>query len=193
MNSPSLHPTQAFHFWSEALEHTRSRSPATFEQWFSSVQFDGFDGGVLRLCARDEFVRDWVRDHFLPILLNHLRGLTGDGLDVIWNIQPQLVAPICLPPVQSSPRSAMLPNYRPAGALGSSTDSELDSRVVASAHPQAQFSTPRERTTLSRQTFTDPAQSSGWGATGVNANSANARRSSRPTRSLSVAAGPVAQ
>src|SRR6187402_1532783 len=110
MNSPSLHPSQAYDLWSEALQHTRSRSPATFEQWFSSIQFDGFDGEVLRLSARDEFVRDWVRDHFLPTLLGHLRGSTGDGLEVIWSIQPQLVAPICPPLTQTVRRSTVMPS-----------------------------------------------------------------------------------
>ncbi len=58
--------------WTAALEQTRSRSPASFEQWFSSVQYDGFETGVLSLTARDEFVRDWVKAHFLPDLLGNL-------------------------------------------------------------------------------------------------------------------------
>ena len=47
--------------FSQALEHTRGRSPASFEQWFTSIQFEGFEQGVLGLTARDEFVRDWVK------------------------------------------------------------------------------------------------------------------------------------
>lgn len=47
--------------WHQALERTRARSPASFEQWFSSVQVDSLDDGVLSLTARDEFVRDWVK------------------------------------------------------------------------------------------------------------------------------------
>ena len=196
MNSPSLHPTQALHFWQDALEHTRSRSPATFEQWFSSIQFDGFDGGVLRLSARDEFVCDWVRDHFLPTLLSHLRGLTGDGLEVIWTIQPQLTAPICEPKVRSSRRSAMVPSY---GGSGGSAAVDVvpaasplptpPSVPVPSSHP-----VPGERDSLTRQTFKDPAQPEAdvWGATGVGA-TAGLRRSSRPSRPISVAPGPVAQ
>lgn len=179
MNSVSLHPSQAFHFWSEALEHTRSRSPATFEQWFSSVQFDGFDGEVLRLSARDEFVRDWVRDHFLPTLLGHLKGLAGVGLDVAWAIQPQLVAPICAPPTPPSARSIMLPSYGAAHAVAPATaDAGGSSPVRLSAARQASA----------------PVQPS-WGATAVGSSSAGAgaRRSSRPGRPLSIVPGPVAQ
>ena len=64
--------------FSQALEHTRGRSPASFEQWFTSIQFDGFEHGVLGLTARDEFVRDWVKAHFLPDLLTTLGRLTGE-------------------------------------------------------------------------------------------------------------------
>ena len=52
--------------WQRALHKARLRSPASFDQWFSSVQFDGLHDGVLGLTARDEFVRDWVKTHFLP-------------------------------------------------------------------------------------------------------------------------------
>ena len=78
--------SQALHIWREAVEHTRSLSPVSFEQWFSSVQFDGFrDDGVLELTARDEFVRDWVKAHFQPALVKrmiaagHLGRKTGRG------------------------------------------------------------------------------------------------------------------
>ena len=56
----------------QAIEDTRRRSPSSFDQWFSGVQLDGIDDHVLTLAARDEFVRDWVREHFLPDLLDTL-------------------------------------------------------------------------------------------------------------------------
>ncbi len=77
--------------WQQAVERTRSRSPASFEQWFSSVQFDGLEGSTLRLAARDEFVRDWVKAHFLPDLLAHLEP----GLEVEWRIGGELDSPVC--------------------------------------------------------------------------------------------------
>lgn len=83
--------------WQEAVEHTKSRSPASFEQWFSSVQFDGLSDGVLELTARDEFVRDWVRDHFVPDLVARIAQLTGfEGPRVRWRISSQLERPVCV-------------------------------------------------------------------------------------------------
>ena len=58
--------------WQQAVELTREKSPASFDQWFSGVQFDGLTDGVLSLRARDEFVREWVDDHFLPTLTAHV-------------------------------------------------------------------------------------------------------------------------
>ena len=96
--SPS---TPGERLWTSALEQTRGRSPASFEQWFSSVQYDGFETGLLSLTARDEFVRDWVKAHFLPDLLSHLARLSGESnpasLRVKWNISNRLDRPVCQP------------------------------------------------------------------------------------------------
>lgn len=80
--------------WNQAVSRTHGRSPATFEQWFSGVQFDGLGEGVLALTARDEFVRDWVREHFLPDLLSFLEAELGQSLRVDWTIDCTLTNPI---------------------------------------------------------------------------------------------------
>jgi chromosomal replication initiator protein len=92
--------------FSQALEHTRGRSPASFEQWFTSIQFEGFEHGVLGLTARDEFVRDWVKAHFLPDLLTNLGRLSGEpggALRVTWSISNRLARPVC-EPKRATPR-----------------------------------------------------------------------------------------
>ena len=63
----------------EAVAFTRERSPASFDQWFSGVQFDSLVDGVLSLRARDEFVREWVDDHFMPTLTDFY--LREDGVE----------------------------------------------------------------------------------------------------------------
>jgi chromosomal replication initiator protein len=90
--------------WQEAMERTKSRSPASFEQWFSSVQFDGLESSVLTLTARDEFVRDWVKTHFQPDLSAHLEELLGQPVRVEWVVSPTLSTPICETKVESRPR-----------------------------------------------------------------------------------------
>jgi chromosomal replication initiator protein len=79
--------------WLEAIAFTREQSPATFDQWFSSVQFDGLTDGVLSLRARDEFVRQWIEDYFLPTLAERLRAKTGLSIQVRWCIDGALERP----------------------------------------------------------------------------------------------------
>jgi len=80
--------------WEGAVAFTREKSPGSFEQWFSGVQFDGLTDGVLCLRARDEFVREWVDDHFLPTMTDHIRGLTGWSVQVAWTIDVHLDTPV---------------------------------------------------------------------------------------------------
>ncbi|MCB9590593.1 MAG: chromosomal replication initiator protein DnaA [Polyangiaceae bacterium] len=100
--------------WTAALERTRKASPASFEQWFSSIQFDKLEAGRLELTARDEFVRDWVKTHFLPSLVNTIDELrareartysdsspqapvsrSNEPTQVEWRISSELNNPVC--------------------------------------------------------------------------------------------------
>lgn len=80
--------------WTAAVAFTRDRSPASFDQWFGGVQFDGLVEGVLSLRARDEFVRAWVEDHFLPTVTDFLRERTGYSIHVAWSIDSALEEPV---------------------------------------------------------------------------------------------------
>ena len=80
--------------WNEAVAFTRSKSPASFEQWFSGVQYDGMTDGVVSLRARDEFVREWVDQHFLPTLVDYLRSQTGWSVQIAWSVGGDLERPV---------------------------------------------------------------------------------------------------
>lgn len=85
--------------WNDAVEFTRGRSPGSFEQWFSGVQYESLTDGVLCLRARDEFVRDWVEQHFLPTLSDFLREATGWCIQVAWSIGGEIERPVASGPV----------------------------------------------------------------------------------------------
>jgi chromosomal replication initiator protein len=91
-----------------AAESTRRRSPASFDQWFSGIQLDGVEDGVVSLAARDEFVRDWVKNHFLPDLLDAMKGFLGEPspLEVRWRISGEIPAPVSEPKRSSQPPPA---------------------------------------------------------------------------------------
>src|SRR5262245_6433128 len=102
-----------------AVEHTRTLSPATFDQWFGGVQFDDLTDGVLTLRVQNEFVLEWVKTNFLPTLTDKIRALTGWSVQVAWTIDPNLIAPVAsrnqIPPVR--PRALVVrPSSVPAAA-----------------------------------------------------------------------------
>jgi chromosomal replication initiator protein len=80
--------------WADAVSFTRGKSPASFDQWFSGVQFDGLTDGVLSLRARDEFVRQWVDDYFVPTISERLRAATGLSIQVRWIVDGALDHPV---------------------------------------------------------------------------------------------------
>jgi chromosomal replication initiator protein len=100
--------------WCDAVAFTRDKSPASFDQWFSGVEFEGLTDGVLGLRARDEFVRQWVDDHFMPTLAERLRQGTGLCIEVRWSIGGNLLRPVAASEasfVPVEPRApAMLPS-----------------------------------------------------------------------------------
>ena len=79
--------------WEASVAYARARS-ASFDQWFAGVQFDGLIDGVLSLRARDEFVRQWVHDHFMPTMTDQIRQATGWSVQVAWSVGGQLERPV---------------------------------------------------------------------------------------------------
>ena len=122
--------------WNEAVAFTRAKSPASFEQWFSGVQYDGMTDGVVSLRARDEFVREWVDQHFLPTLVDFLRSQTGWSIQIAWCVGGDLDRPVALgngqPALPVRPR-AMMPD-RPITPPRPTDDRLLGSQ----AHGQGQ-------------------------------------------------------
>jgi chromosomal replication initiator protein len=85
---------ETLELWSRAVAFTREKSPGSFEQWFTGIQFEGLTDGVLSLRARDEFVRDWVEEHFVPTLVDYLRSETGWSIQTAWCIGGEMQTPV---------------------------------------------------------------------------------------------------
>jgi chromosomal replication initiator protein len=114
--------------WAQAVAFTRDRSPASFDQWFSGVQFDSFTDGVLSLRARDEFVRQWVEDYFLPTISEWLRAHTGLSVQVRWVIDVGLERPVADRPSSFAPVRPRAISVRPAPA------DPMSARLESDAH-----------------------------------------------------------
>jgi chromosomal replication initiator protein len=129
--------------WDAAVEYTREKSPGSFDQWFSGVQFDGLTDGILALRARDEFVREWVDDHFLPVLTDHIRSKTGWSVQVAWSIDEGLVRPVVIhqalgpasSPVRPRPMILAPEGDVPPRASGLASESEPPRSLAAVPPP----------------------------------------------------------
>ncbi len=117
--------------WAQAVAFTRDRSPASFDQWFSGVQFDGFTDGVLSLRARDEFVRQWVEDYFLPTMAEWLRAHTALSVQVRWTIDVALDRPVASRPSSFAPVRPRAISVRPGAPEIPPSADETAPRSVA--------------------------------------------------------------
>lgn len=124
--------------WNEAVAFTRAKSPASFEQWFSGVQYDGMTDGVVSLRARDEFVREWVDKHFLPTLTDYLRAQTGWSVQVAWTVGGELQRPVAEGNVAMTPRAPMVRMTDDVGAPSPASSDE----GPASRRPRAPITPP---------------------------------------------------
>lgn len=144
-----MHDSDVFHLdttpapdsqlFDEAVQFTREKSPASFDQWFCGVEFEGMTDGVLSLRARDEFVRDWVEQHFLPTLVDYLRARTGLSVQPAWSIGGTLERPIVQGPAPEPVRPQPM-----RGAAPLRTPRPVQARPVApppieGLHPKNTF------------------------------------------------------
>ncbi|HKP56698.1 MAG TPA: chromosomal replication initiator protein DnaA [Polyangiales bacterium] len=78
--------------WESALSDMRQRlSPENFETWLAPIAWGGCDGHRLRLRIPNKFYAEWIRTHYLDILLGLVRDKSGIGdVDVSWEVDERL-------------------------------------------------------------------------------------------------------
>ncbi|MFI5305771.1 MAG: chromosomal replication initiator protein DnaA [Polyangiales bacterium] len=81
--------------WESALADLRERlSEENFDTWLGAIRFDGFDGKRLRIRIPNRFYADWIRTHYLDLLLESLRARSSvQELDVEWKVDETLTEP----------------------------------------------------------------------------------------------------
>jgi chromosomal replication initiator protein len=82
--------------WESALSDMRARlSPENFETWLAPIAWGGCEGHRLRLRIPNKFYAEWIRSHYLDILLGLVRDKSGIGdVDVLWDVDEQLAEQI---------------------------------------------------------------------------------------------------
>lgn len=69
--------------WKAVLGHLSGRvSPKSFETWFASVEPISFTEEQLELGVANRFVKEWLNDHYMPIVREAIGAATGLKPDV---------------------------------------------------------------------------------------------------------------
>jgi chromosomal replication initiator protein len=81
--------------WTSALADLRERlSEENYDTWLGSIRFDGFDGKRLRIRIPNRFYADWIRTHYLDLLLDSLRIRSEiPTIEVDWKVDEALTEP----------------------------------------------------------------------------------------------------
>jgi len=144
--------------WESALSDMRARlSPENFETWLAPIVWGGCDGHRLRLRIPNKFYAEWIRTHYLDILLGLVRDKSGVGdLDVSWEVDERLaeqmkqqdvtrtqpVVPPARPvePPRSSPVANLNPRYQfESFVVGPSNQLAHAASVAAASSPGARY------------------------------------------------------
>ena len=78
--------------WQSALSDMRSRlSAENFETWLAPIAWGGCEGHKLLLRIPNKFYADWIRTHYLDLLLTIMRDKSGvRDIDVAWEVDERL-------------------------------------------------------------------------------------------------------
>ena len=81
--------------WAAALDGLRERlSTENYDTWLGAIRFDGFDGRRLSIRIPNRFYADWIRTHYLDLLLESLRAKSSiQNIEVDWKIDETLAEP----------------------------------------------------------------------------------------------------
>lgn len=110
--------------WTGILDSIKKKVNAeSFDTWFRSVQFEGIDctSCLIRLCAPNPVVRDWLKANYTGLLLNSLSELSLGGYSIDWTTaqtKPVACTNMTLPGIKQEVSDA------PAGESAPGPDSE---------------------------------------------------------------------
>ena len=114
------HSNNANELWLDFLESVRSKlSSHVLETWLRPVRCNGLENGVVILEVRDQFFRDWLKDHYLDFIRNGLSQHLGQKITIDWHINPEMAGRV----EESVPETE-----KPAATVASSIDDGLEKR-----------------------------------------------------------------
>ena len=90
-STPGTPEASADALWSGFLEGVRPRlSSHVFETWLRPVRCVQCQDGKVVLEVRDQFLRDWLADHYSEFIRENLGSHVGAPVSLEWNINPAM-------------------------------------------------------------------------------------------------------
>lgn len=78
--------------WEKVLKHIEARmNPSSFNTWFSPTKQLVFQDNILRVAVPDRYFANWLEEHYIDVILEILRTLTGKHLEVQFVIDEHLI------------------------------------------------------------------------------------------------------
>lgn len=116
--------------WDGILESIRKKlNGETIETWFNAIEFQGIDRGcsVLRLCAPNQVVRDWVNRNYSDLLDQSLSEVSLGGYTIDWEVADE---------TRQGVTDSNTPENRPANQIASSRFATAVVRAPLSPVPE---------------------------------------------------------
>src|ERR671939_2124146 len=82
--------------WNSLLQAVEKRlNHQSFETWFRSIRFDGYDetGHILHLRAPNQIVKDWVSTNYSDVISDSLAELNLSSYSVDWTVDENGATP----------------------------------------------------------------------------------------------------
>ena len=136
--------------WEGILDSIRKKlNGETIETWFKAIKFQGIDrvGSVLRLCAPNQVVKDWVNRNYAELLDKSLTEVNLCGYTIDWEVANELPGNT----LRSHPSAALPSPSESDGRLGFKTDREASH--LGSAVARAPLSPVPEPSLNSKYTY----------------------------------------
>jgi chromosomal replication initiator protein len=85
---------QGILYWTTCAERIRSViSPQSYEAWVRPIQAGPLTNHQLTLIVPNQFVVDWLREHYLSLLIEELQRVSGDqSMELVFQIHPSPAA-----------------------------------------------------------------------------------------------------
>ena len=78
--------------WGKAQKDIKEKiGSTTYETWFSSLQVKQKDPRTLIIETPDDFFKNWIIDHYLPIINESLKNISSEIIDTLITVNPNFI------------------------------------------------------------------------------------------------------